>query len=354
MAVLASLLLPGAGLFREPSPVRAVLGGLAIAAFAAAQAGVLYAAITPALSGGIHRRFVVAFAVTTLVSIPLAGPVGGADWQTWAWIGASVVATAPMLAGRAVAVAVTVAATAVSAGVGWWVGGPVDDFVTITALIGLSTVAISGVHVWLWNLLLEGEEGRAAQARLAAAEERLRFARDVHDLLGHDLSLIALKAELAERLAVSAPERAEREAADLRRLAASALADLRQAVHGYRATDLRAQLAAIERVLRSSGVRCTVGLPGGELPQEAADRLAPVVREASTNVLRHSTATWCRIEISRRDNGFLMTVTNDGARAAPPDRHSTGLRGLAERLAESGGSLRTRLEGGVFTLEAVL
>ncbi|MGV9774513.1 sensor histidine kinase [Streptosporangium sp. NPDC003464] len=350
MTVLAGVVMPGAGLLREPSAVRAALGAAAVLAFAAAQAGVLYAAVTPALSGKTHRRLIVAFAIATLASIPLAGPAGAGRWETWGWIGASVFATAPLLAGRAVAVAVMAAAVAVSAGVGWWLGGPVHEYVLVTSLSGIATVLVSGLHVWLWNLLLEAEDGRAAQARLAAAEERLRFARDVHDLLGHDLSVIALKAELAER----APERAAQEVADLRRLAAAALTDLRQTVHGYRQVDLRAQLTAVERVLSSSGVRCTTSQPRGELPQEVAAQLAHVLREASTNVLRHSRAGWCRIEISRDDDEVRMTVTNDGATAAGPDRHSSGLRGMAERLTGAGGTLRTSLDDGVFTLEVTL
>ncbi|MCM0676583.1 hypothetical protein NCC78_18100 [Micromonospora phytophila] len=95
--------------------------------------------------------------------------------------------------------------------------------------------------------------------------------------------------------------------------------------------------------------------PGGELPAEAATQLAAVLREAGTNVLRHSRAGWCRIEITQEEDVARMTVTNDGAQApTPPDRHSHGLRGLAERLALAGGELRTHREGGVFTVEATV
>ncbi|WP_344843611.1 histidine kinase dimerization/phosphoacceptor domain-containing protein [Nonomuraea dietziae] len=90
----------------------------------------------------------------------------------------------------------------------------------------------------------------------------------MHDVLGHDLSVIALKAELAERLVSLAPDKAAQEAADLRRVAADALTNLRAAVHGYREVDLAAQLTAVAQVLRSSGVRCTVTGPDRELPRE--------------------------------------------------------------------------------------
>ncbi|MFE3455421.1 sensor histidine kinase [Nonomuraea sp. NPDC059194] len=376
MTVMAGFVMPGIGLFREPDPLRVALGAVGITLFAAAQAAVLYAAITPSARGRVQRWV---FAAATVVSIPLAGPLAAPAWETWAWIGGAVLATAPLVTtGRWPSLAIMCAATAASAGVALWVGDQVRLYVVITLLLGLSTLAISGLHVWLWNLLLEAQEGRAAQARLAAAEERLRFARDVHDLLGHDLSVIALKAELAERLVAVAPERAAEEAADLRRLAATALTDLRAAVHGYREVDLPAQLTAVAQVLRSSGVRCTItgltdglidnpggtteggtgaraeGGVGGGLTQEVAAQLAVVLREASTNVLRHSTASWCTIELARESGRVRMTVTNDGAKPAAPDRHSSGLRGLRERLAEAGGTLRSGVEGDVFRLEVTL
>ncbi len=357
MTVMASLVMPGIGVLREPDPLRAALGGLGVTLFTAAQAALFYAAITPSVRGRVQRLL---FAAATVASIPLAGPLAAPAWETWAWIGGAVLATAPLVTTRRWAtLAIMAAATATSAGVALWVGDQVRLYVVITLLLGLSTLAVSGLHVWLWNLLLEAHEGRAAQARLAAAEERLRFARDVHDLLGHDLSVIALKAELAERLITLSPERAAREAADLRRLAATALTDLRAAVHGYREVDLPAQLAAVAQVLRSSGVRCTVDGTAGELPRESAAHLAVVLREASTNVLRHSKAAWCTIEMAREAGRVRMTVTNDGATndgAGPstPDRHSSGLRGLRDRLAEAGGTLRARAEGDVFTLEVTL
>ncbi|MFD9942274.1 sensor histidine kinase [Nonomuraea sp. NPDC059023] len=348
MAVMSSLILPGIGVFREPDPVRAVLGATGTLLFAAAQAALLYATVTPDISRNIQHRLAQAFGVTALASVPLVGPLAAAQeagrWESWAWIGASILATAPVLGRRPVVVTTVAATLAAAALLAWWHGD--IGYFTITVAVGLCLVAVSGLHLWLWTLLVEADDGRKAQVKLAAAEERLRFARDVHDLLGHDLSVIALKAELAER----DPGRAAEEAADLRRLAAAALSDLRRAVHGYREVDLRAQITAIEQVLRSSGVRCTATLPAQDLPQDVAARLAPVVREAGTNVLRHSKATWCTIEVG--PDG--VTVANDGAAERPADPHSSGLRGLADRLAESGGTLRTRLEGGVFTLEATL
>ncbi|MDW5324764.1 sensor histidine kinase [Plantactinospora sp. KLBMP9567] len=352
--LLTALMMPGIGLAREPDPVWTVLGSVGIVAVATAQIVALYVLLTPWLTTSARRRALAGYAGTAVASVPLVGPVAGGHWPTWAWLGASIVGTAPLLLGRRTATLVVAATVAVSVVVARSTGGEVADHLLITGGIGLSVAGIGWFQVWFWDLLVQAQQGRSAQARLAATQERLRFARDVHDLLGHHLSVIALKAELAARLASVDPERAGREAAEVQRLAVSALAEVREAVHGYRAVDLREQLAATAEVLRSSGVRCTVEQPTGEVPAEVAAQLAPVLREASTNLLRHSRATWCRIEVGWYADRFRLTVANDGAGPAAPDRHSSGLRGLADRLADADGTLRTEHRDGVFTVEAVV
>ncbi len=352
--LLTSLIMPGIGLLFERSALWMVLGALGIIAFVAAQTGALYAVVTPWLTERSRRRLVTGFGAAAVLSVPLVGPVGADQWATWAWLGGSIVGSAPLLVRRWTAALATVATLAVAVGVAWWTGGSVVEYVLITVSIGLTVAAMSGLPAWLWDLLAQAQAGRAAQARLATTQERLRFARDVHDLLGHNLSVIALKAELAARLAPVDPERAAGEAAEVQRLAASALTEMREAVHGYRAVDLAEQLTAVAQVLRSSGVHCTVTQPTGELSSEVASQLAPVLREASTNVLRHSKAAWCTIEITRHGNEVRMIVANDGADGAGPDRYSFGLRGLADRLAYAGGTIHTRNENGVFTLEATV
>ncbi|MFI6818670.1 sensor histidine kinase [Nonomuraea sp. NPDC050328] len=354
MAVFTTVFMPGIGLARESDPTRVWLGAAGIALLTLTQSGVLYAAVTPSISARAQRWLLGAFAAAVVLSLPLTVPLAAESWRTWAWVGAAVIGTAPMLGSRAAGWSAVVAALAGSAGAAWWNGDSPGPYLLITAGIGLGTIAITGVHAWLWNLFIAAREGQAAQSRLAATEERLRFASDVHDILGHTLSVIALKSELAERLATADPGRAGQESAEVNRLAATALADLRRAVHGYREIDLGAQLDSLAQVLRSSGIRCTVTDRSGGVPAATATLLAFVLREAGTNILRHSGAAWCTIELSRHDGQVRMTVTNDGAAAARPDRHSSGLDGLRDRLAEAGGTLRTRAEGGLFTLEAAL
>ncbi|ONI86553.1 hypothetical protein ALI144C_10595 [Actinosynnema sp. ALI-1.44] len=351
VTVLTSLIMPGIGVLRESRPLWIVLGAVGTIAFAATQAGALYATVTPWLSEMARRRLLIAFGAVCVLTLVLLTPVGGPRWETWAWVGGSIAGSLPMVRlGRVAAIGVTVAVFAAAVATA---DRPLTAAV-IVASVASAVVAMSVVHLWFWDMLLDARKGRVAQARLASTEERLRFARDVHDVLGHDLSVITLKAELAARLATVDAAASAREAAEVQRLAAKALANMREAVHGYRAVDFAEQLTAIADVLHSSGVRCTVTQADTELSQETATVLVAVLREASTNVLRHSQATWCTIEVTRAGTEVRMTVSNDGAHGVGPDRHSGGLAGLADRLAEAGGRLRTGQDDGVFTVEAAV
>ncbi|WP_037320669.1 sensor histidine kinase [Amycolatopsis orientalis] len=335
---------PVVAVFREPEPVRQWLAVAGLLILAIAYAAALFAERSPA-----GRRW--GFAAATAVSIPLVAPAGPGDMFTWAWIGGAAAGFAPLLfAGRFrwVAPAVIVAATVVA---GVFTGGsPLVHGLIAAALAGtiLATIVLPSR---LWELLLQARAGREARARLAVSEERLRFARDVHDLLGHRLAVIALKAELAARLSGTDPDRAAREAAEAQNLATSALSEVREAVHGYREVDLGDQLLAVENVLRDAGIRCTVRHPEDDPPAATATQLALALREACTNVLRHSTAGWCTIEIRRDPEEVRMTIANDGAGKAVADGLGFGLRGTSERLAGLGGTLRTRREDDVFTLD---
>ncbi|ONI89410.1 hypothetical protein ALI22I_15400 [Saccharothrix sp. ALI-22-I] len=345
MAWSTSLVGPGVGVLLEPRPTWVVLGLVGAVLFSVAHAGVLYAAVTPAA----RVRWDAAFVVASLLSVPLLAPVAAGRWDTWAWVAASLVGTAPVLVRRwwVLAPAVVAVAVVLSA-------EPVRALV-IAGGVGVGLALMHVLPVWLWDLVVQAQQGREARARLAVIEERLRFARDVHDLLGHRLTVIALKAELASRLAVVDGERAGAEADEVRVLAAAALADMREAVHGYRTVELGEQASAIEQVLTSSGVRCTVSVPSS-LPAVARE-LSWALREAGTNVLRHSRARWCTIEVVAGADEVRLTVANDGASGVAPGGGSgggSGLRGLAERLAGVGGTLRTGEEDGVFTLVATV
>ena len=197
----------------------------------------------------------------------------------------------------------------------------------------------------------------------AVAEERLRIARDLHDLLGHNLSLIALKAELAGRLVGAAPERAAAEIGDVERVARTALQEVREAVAGYRQPTLESELRNSREMLAAAGIASVREGTAGVLevlPQPVEAALAWTVREGVTNVIRHSRAHTCVIRGMRTDGLAGVEILDDGSARLlnrpltaestplPAVASGNGLRGLAERVARLGGQIEAgpRPEGG--------
>jgi two-component system sensor histidine kinase DesK len=177
------------------------------------------------------------------------------------------------------------------------------------------------------------EERRAVAAELALVAERDRVARDVHDVLGHSLTALSVKAELASRLIDVDPARARAELESIQETARQALAEVRSTVGGLRAGNLEAELAAAPRVLADVGVTTrVVGDVADTDPRQRA-MLAWVLRESVTNVVRHAHATAVTIELGRDG----LSVTDDGA--GPGDHEGNGLRGMRERVAAAGGTL---------------
>jgi two-component system, NarL family, sensor histidine kinase DesK len=355
-AALLTSAVAGVGVLLEPDPAPGLVGGAVLVAVLAAQGTALHRSL-PASGTATGRAWTLAvLAVLTAASVPLLAPAGVAQgWETWAWLAAGLAGSAPLLVGWRAGAATALALTAVSAGVGQWLAAAPGTYALLTAGTGAGLLLVHLIPLRLWHLVTEARAGRDAAARLAAAEERLRFAADVHDLLGHHLTVIALQAELAARTARTDPAAAADHAEQARSLAATALVEMRRVVHGYRETDVAAQLAAVAQVLRASGIRCTLAGPAQPLPDDAGAALAATAREAGTNVLRHSRARWCSIALVRSDGRAELTFINDGAPGAgPADPHSAGLRGLTDRLATLGGTLDTEVDGDVFTLRAAV
>lgn len=173
--------------------------------------------------------------------------------------------------------------------------------------------------------------------RLATVAERERIARDLHDLLGHTLSVIVLKAELASRLMERDPARAATEVADVERISRTALTEVRAAVQGYRGQSLARELEGARRTLAAAGIAVETDIEAVELPEARDEVLALAVREAITNIIRHSSAHSVRIELQSRSEGVRLTVADDGRGGDAPE--GSGLRGMRERLAAFGGSL---------------
>ncbi|MCZ2857962.1 sensor histidine kinase [Blastococcus sp. VKM Ac-2987] len=223
------------------------------------------------------------------------------------------------------------------------------------------TLAVIGVvlafrfSVWVLDVVQETARSRGVALQLALAEERLRFARDLHDVMGRDLSTIAVKSQLAGELVRRGQPGAAEELGDIARIAEGSLREVREVVRGYRSADLAGELAGARSVLRAAGVACTVvgEDAGAGLPPQVHTALGWVVREAVTNVLRHSRAAECTITLSVTSEEVRLSVVNDGAGEAGPGR-GNGLTGLAERLAGLDGRLSARSAGGRFLLDATL
>ncbi|MCU4186959.1 hypothetical protein K6U06_21515 [Acidiferrimicrobium sp. IK] len=244
-------------------------------------------------------------------------------------------------------------------------GGHLSDVLSVGALV----LGVGASCMATWRQMEANAALRAAtadQARTAVAEERLRFARDLHDLLGHSLSLIALKSEVASRLLPGDPRRAAAEVADIEAVARQALREVREAVGGYRRATVAVELAAASATLRAAGIRLDVddGPPDG-LAADVEAAVAWAIREGVTNVVRHSGARSCRVAFRRIavPRSVAVEVTDDGgpgsfraSGASGTDPGSfcpgNGLHGLAERAALGGGHLEAGpLPGGGFRLE---
>jgi two-component system sensor histidine kinase DesK len=203
---------------------------------------------------------------------------------------------------------------------------------------------------------LEGLHGELAQ--VAAVRERLRVARDVHDLLGLGLSAVALKTDLIGALIGRDDSRAAAEMEEMGRICAAARADIRLVTGDGQRLSLADELTAARQILASAGVEVRAGIPAGPLPATADDVLAPVLREAITNVLRHAAATACAIEVTADGSAVRLRVSNDGATepgAAARPAAGGGGRGLANlsaRVQAAGGQLTSRRLGGRFELTA--
>ncbi|MDG9719922.1 histidine kinase [Streptomyces sp. DH24] len=235
-------------------------------------------------------------------------------------------------------------------------------------LAGAAFFAFTSVFsVWLLNAVYALDEARETRARLAVAEERLRFGRDLHDVMGRNLAVIALKSELAVQLAQRGRPEAVPQMVEVQRLAREAQREVREVVRGYREADLGSELAGARGVLSAAGIDCTVTGTADGLPAPVQSALGWVVREAATNVLRHGDASRCEVRLEVTEGRVVLSVENDGV---PVERKGavtagdevpvrvggsggSGLDGLRERLARLDGTLRAGPTGsGSFRLEA--
>jgi two-component system, NarL family, sensor histidine kinase DesK len=264
--------------------------------------------------------------------VAIASALTLSDGGSWGFLFTYCAAAAGLISSRfgLIGVVSCAALAGVTSAIGGANGGQVIGWVASSAGIGLLILVMRDLRVRNDQL----RAARAELAELAVAEERERFARDLHDLLGHSLSVIALKAELAGRLLPERPEEAAHEVAELEDVARSALTEVRDAVSGYRQPTLDGELAGARAALSAAGIATDVVRAPTDLDPSVESVLAWTVREGATNVIRHSGAKHCRVTISSGVGDAEVEVVDDGGGRdlngnGGGDGH--GLEGLAER-----------------------
>ncbi|MET9562332.1 sensor histidine kinase [Streptomyces tauricus] len=239
--------------------------------------------------------------------------------------------------------------------------------VGLATLFGGGGLSFTSVFsVWLLDSVYELDAARETRTRLAVAEERLRFGRDLHDVMGRNLAVIALKSELAVQLSRRGRPEAVDQMIEVQRIARESQREVREVVRGYREADLGAELAGAQGVLTAAGVDCSVIGSATGLPPAVQSALGWVVREATTNVLRHGDARRCRVTLRPAGNHVTLTVENDGAERTAAQEATgkpgalgrgtgggSGLAGLRERLAAVAGTLEAGpVDGDLFRVVA--
>ena len=344
--LLVCLLFPIISLVRNPgSPMRLLLAFAALVFFAASYTWLMWphpASSASRIRSRSHSSLVL-FSVLVALVIVLSLIYGLAF--LWLFIGVSAIAGVLLPVRRAFVVVniliflplvISIGVTGSIASVDWL---QLIPLMLLIRGLGLDMIGMTRLSSALRNLHTTQEE----LARLKVEEERLRMARDLHDLLGHTLSLITLKSKLAGRLVEHEPVRAVQEIREIERVARQALREVREAVTGYRQPRLANEVDSARQLLETAGIECSLQYTGLELPTVSDAVLAWAVREGVTNVIRHSHARHCIIRLSRDHNTVHAEVLNDGGlrerASSAQGREGLGLSGLTERVTSLGGSI---------------
>src|SRR5690625_583740 len=220
------------------------------------------------------------------------------------------------------------------------------DYGAPFAAIVLACIGTIRSSLWLAAVVRELDDARTAQSQLAVAEERLRFARDLHDVTGRDLSAIAVKSELVAQLAEREDRRTLEHSREVAQIARTSLAEIRALVRGYREVDLGAELQGTISLLRSARVEVSVQGSADDVPDRHDQAAAWVLREGGINMLRHSAPE----HVTIRHGADGIRLINDGAPSGAAVTEGSGLTGLRERLGDAA-TLSARLEDGMFILD---
>jgi two-component system sensor histidine kinase DesK len=219
-----------------------------------------------------------------------------------------------------------------------------DGVVAVAALVPVvvivSVVGGDVLQLWLWNVTLRLDEARATAGEVAVLRERLRFSADLHDVQGHHLQAISLKAELTRRLVGKDDDAARGYAADVQELTLCALAETRALVHGYRRVGLVTELENAVHILRAAGVKTSITGAPEQVPETLQPLFGALVREGTTNLLRHARAECCTLSVGIEGPDVVLRVQDDGTArpsATQSDDAGTGVLALRERFAAVGG-----------------
>ena len=340
------LLFPVVSLIREPgSPLHLLLALAALAFFAASYTWLMWPhpASSAAYARSQSRPPLVLFAVLIALVIVLSLEYGLAF--LWLFVGVSAIAGVLLPIRRAIVVITVLILLPIVISVGKAGGITSVDWLQLIPLVllvralGLDMIGMTRLSSALRNLHATREE----LARLKVEEERMRMARDLHDLLGHTLSLITLKSKLAGRLVEQEPARAAGEIREVERVARQALREVREAVAGYRQPRLANEVDSARQLLEIAGIECFLEYTELELPSASDAVLAWTVREGVTNVIRHSHAQHCVIRLNRDHDMVHAEVINDGHLRervlSAQERVGLGLSGLTERVTSLGGGI---------------
>lgn len=349
LAVLVSPVVDLAG--RHPARSRLVLATVATIAFAVVYEVAVWSVMSER-EDWAGRRWVWT-AILGAFAVGLALAFGGDFVVAFLFVAVSAAMTLPERQGRIAVAAVSGATLAFGLALG------VDSSRTWAFAITVLMIGIALTWVRrMVDLIHQLRQAREQVARLAVNEERLRFARDLHDLLGHSLSTIALKTQVARRLVTRDPQAAERELEEVEALTQRSLGEVRDAVGGYRRITLAGEIEGARSALAAAGIAATITTDDRAL-DDSSSVLAWTIREGVTNVIRHSGARRCDIVVHGDDGAATVEVVDDGkgTPSLPMFRRDTepgsGLTGLAERVRSVGGHLEAgRLAGGGFRLVA--
>jgi len=312
-------------------------GWVGLVAFTATYLAVVFRTMGRPYAGWIIAALV---AVLWVLAVTLALSLGSSWLGLFVYVSVTCGITLPLRAAYWT-IPLTTAAMMLA---GWFVDD-LDDAWGLFLIVLLVGYSMTGVRQ-LVRTTVELRKARATVAQLAANEERLRLARDLHDLLGHSLSLITLKSELAGRMLPDQPDKAAQQVADIEQVSRQALVDVREAVTGYRRPRLAAELAGAQVALTAAGIiadlpaETALDLTG--TPEESEAALAWALREAITNVVRHSGARRCTVELLARQTlgGPVLELTvEDNGCGGSGKGPGNGLTGLSERLEKAGGTL---------------